>query len=223
MKHLLTLTLILVLAACNETSKTEEASPDKERRFEPVEISFEDGRRIDAICRALTLKEELLPVLASGSTIYTFSYSKKNCADREASVPKAVATQISDSGGSYVFVPRNGDEFGFRDVETASKGALAQICQNTGRLQSPIQTSRQGATWFSSFQAGGECEADANHYCIYLERGILSDADTYQIHTREWIKFRITDEKRGFFTERKIVTSTGCSAGGTSVRSAKLR
>ncbi len=222
MKHLLILPFVLMLAACVDAPKTETPS-EQERRFEPIETSEEDGRRIDAICRALTLKEELLPVLASGNTIYTFSYSRKECGDRGASLSKAVPTRISESGGYFVFAPTEASEFGFRDVETASKGALEQICQNTGRLQSPIQTSRQSALWFTSFEAGGECEADANHYCIYLQRGVLTDSETYRIHTREWIKFRITDEKRGFFTERKIVTSTGCSGRATSERSAKLR
>jgi hypothetical protein len=222
MKRPLLVPLFVLIGCVSDAPKTD-AVDNRERLFEPVVISDEDARRIKAICGALAVKEERLPDLASRGEVYTFSYSRKGCTDREAGPAKTVEVKIAEVSDDYVFVPRNGEEFGFRDVETTKKGVLAQICENVGQLQSPLQTSSLGAVWFSSFNGGGECEADVNSYCIHLQRGVLVGTDVYQIHTREWIKFRIEAANRGFFVQRKLVTSSGCSGRATSERTATLR
>lgn len=183
------------------------------RRFEPLVVTVEDSERIEAVCRALSSKEDLLSVLVSTGTEYKFSYSQKNCSDRQLSIPKEVVTTIQKTDLGYVFKPSNNEAFGFTDVETVSKGVLSQICQNMGNLMSPMQISRTGAIWFTSFTSSEHCQSDDKGICIHLQKGSVIDDINYEIHTNEWIKIKVANDKRGFFTERKIISSGDCSNG----------
>lgn len=193
------------------------------RRYEPQVVTIEDSERIQAICRALQSKEDLLSVLVSTGTQYTFIYAEKGCSDAKLSTPKNLVTTIEKSGSDYFFKTKNNELFAFSDVETTSKGVMAEICQNlSSSLTSPMQT-KTGAIWFTTFTSAEHCQADANGLCIHLQRGSAIDNVNYQIHTDEWIKIKLTNEKRGFFIERKIISSANCSGKGTVERTAVLR
>jgi hypothetical protein len=174
-------------------------------------VTVEDSERILAICRALSSKEDLLNVLVSAGTEYSFTYSEKNCDQSQASASKNVTAVISRSDSGFIFKTKQGETFGFSDVETVSKGVMAELCQATGSLMSPVQTSRTGALWYTTFTSSEHCQSDINGICIHLQRGSVLDGLNYKIHTNEWIKFKIANDKRGFFTERKLISSAGCS------------
>lgn len=212
MKKFILLPLMAFVSCISEPQKPQD-TVGSVRKFEPLVVTVEDSERIQAICRALGSKEDLLSVLVSTGTEYKFSYSQKGCADRELPVAKIVTTTLKRSDSNFVFDSKNGESFGFPDVETTKRGVMAEICQNAGRLISPMQTSRSGAVWFTSFTASEHCQSDASGLCIHLQRGSVIDNVNYKIHTNEWIKFKITNEKRGFFVERKLISSANCSKG----------
>jgi hypothetical protein len=223
MRKFLILPLFLLSVACvNEPQKAGDTVGNV-RRFEPLVVTFEDNERIAAICRALSSKEDLLSVLVTTGTQYQFSYAQKNCSDRDVPTPKNVTTTIERTDSNYIFKPNNGEGFGFPDVETASKGAMAEVCANLTNLMSPMQTSRSGAIWFTTFTQSEHCQSDASGLCIHIQRGSILDDLNYQIHTNEWIKFKITNEKRGFFVERKLISSANCSNKGTLEKRATLK
>jgi hypothetical protein len=212
MTRLVLISLFLISSCIGEPPKIQD-TVGAVRRFEPLVVTVEDSERIEAICRALSSKEDLLSVLVSTGTEYKFSYSQKNCSDRQSSIPKDVVTTIQKTDLGYVFRPTNGEAFGFSDVETVSKGVMSQICQNLGNLMSPMQISRTGAVWFTSFTSSEYCQSDDKGLCIHLQRGTVLDDINYEIHTNEWIKFKIANDKRGFFVERKLISSGDCSKG----------
>jgi hypothetical protein len=220
---LLPLFLFLSCVSSPETKQTA-ATVGTAKRFEPLMVSYEDGERIKAICSALSTKEDQLDVLSTANTQYTFSYGQKGCADAKASAPKTIATTIQRTdGNNFVFKATGGDAFGFSDVETSTSGVMATICQNSSSLVSPLQTSKTGATWFTTYMGSELCKSDANHFCIHIQRGSTSNSLDYNIHTNEWIKFRITNEKRGFFVERTLISSAGCSKKQTIEKTAVLK
>jgi hypothetical protein len=204
--------LFLLTSCLGEPQKVQD-TVGAVRRFEPLVVTVEDSERIEAVCRALSSKEDLLSVLVSTGSEYRFNYSQKNCSDRQLSIPKEVATTIQKTDLGYVFRPTNGESFGFSDVETVSKGVLSQICQNLGNLMSPMQISRTGAVWFTSFTSGEHCQSDERGICIHLQRGTVLEDINYEIHTNEWIKIKLTNDRRGFFVDRKIISSGDCSQG----------
>ena len=215
--------LSLFIISCVGDKETSPGMVREVRRFEPLSVTFEDNERIQAICRALSAKEDLLSVITSSGLEYHFSYSQKGCSDNSLGTPKSVVTTIQRSDFGHIFKPKNNEEFGFPDVETFSKGVMAEICQSSGSLVNPIQTSRTGALWFTTFTSSASCQPDPNVICIHLQRGSVVDNLNYKIHTNEWIKFKISKDKEGFFIERKLISSASCPDQGTIEKRATLK
>jgi hypothetical protein len=211
---------LLVFGACVSEPEQDQASGTVGvvRRYEPIVITVEDNQRIEAICRAISAKEDFLDILVTTVAEYDFTYTQKGCSETEPSSSKDVVTTIERSDSSYIFKSKNGEGFGFPDVETTSRGVMKEICQYQGALTSPIQTSRSGALWFTTFTDSKYCQSDANGICVHLQRGSIMDDLNYSIHTNEWIKFKITNEKRGFFIERRFVSSANCPKGAFEKR-----
>jgi hypothetical protein len=222
MSKLLLLPLFFLLACAGEPPKTPD-SVGEVKRFEPLMVTFEDNERIQAICRALSSKEDLLSILVSTGSEYNFTYTQKGCGDQQLPTPKTVVATLQKTDSSYVFKPKYGETFGFPDVETYSKGVMKDICQNVGSLMSPMQTSRTGAIWFTSFTSTNHCISDATGICIHIQRGTSSESANYKIHTNEWIKFRVNNDRRGFIVERKLVSSADCPPYKTVEKRAVLK
>jgi len=45
----------------------------------------------------------------------------------------------------------------------------------------------------------------------------------YKIHTNEWLKIKITNDNRGFFKERKLISTAACSGKGFIEKRASLK
>lgn len=222
MKHILSLFLLL-LVSCVGNPEEIVAPTVVMRRYEPISVTVEDSERVQSICQALLNKEDLLAMHVSNGTGFTFSYSEKGCRDQNLSTPKLIKTRIDRSDSNFYFLPVNGYAFSFTEVETTNRGVLAEICQRTSDLVNPIQTSRSGALWFTTFTSNKHCQSDATGICIHLQKGSIVDELNYQIHTEEWIKFKITNNNRGFFTERKLISHVGCGVGQVTEKRASLK
>ncbi|WP_408096793.1 hypothetical protein ACJVC5_17290 [Peredibacter sp. HCB2-198] len=213
------LVALFIVAGCN--SDTDKEIIGKEvRSFDP--ISVDDPQtlsRINAICSALLYKEGMLNILTS--TEYTFAYSQKECGT-SAGIPKNVRVAIQDTGSAYIFKSVNGEAFGLSNVETANSGLMKEICQNRTALTNPMQ-SASGAIWFSTTPANVDCENENDAFCIQVERGSPHDGNSYIVHTKEWMKVKLVGTNRGFFTDRKVVSSANCNNGESIERRAILK
>ena len=214
------LVALLVVAGCN--SETNKQVVGKEfRSLDPVAVDDPMTlSRINAICGALLYKEGMLNILTSSE--YTFSYTQKECSKSSASIPGLMRVAIQDTGSGYIFKSLTSNAFGFSNVETANSGLMKEICQNRTALTNPMQTST-GAIWFSTTPPNADCESENDAYCIQVERGSHHDGTSYMIHTKEWMKVKITGTNRGFFTDRKVVSTANCSDGQSMERRAILK
>lgn len=193
-------------------------------RFDPLVVSTEDNERIQAICSSLRAKEELLDVLITTGSSYTFSYSQKNCEDQQLPAPKSIVTKIKKIDSDYIFKTEDNTDFPFSEVETASKGIMSEICNAPeGQLMNPMQTSGSAAIWFTTFTSSEHCQSDENGVCIHIQKGTVLEDLNYKINTNEWIKFKINNSRRGFFTERKIISSATCEGNGSIEMKATLK
>lgn len=189
--------------------------------FLEADLPSDDAARLRSICSALSMKEDQLDILLSSE--YTFNYAQKGCTEAKLGAAKNIKVTIERPYGNYVFMAENGDNFAFPDVETQSNGVLAKICQTSGRLKSPFITSSTGATWFTTSTNVKHCAPSNTQFCVHLQRGSLVQGRTYKIHTNEWIKFKLDNPRRGFFVERKLITTANCTSGNNIERQAVLK
>lgn len=216
----LSIVTLLALVSCGG-SEAPSNNIGTTRRYEPIAVSIGDAQRIQMVCNALSAKQDQINVLANSS--YTFSYSEKNCGEETMTESKDVVTRIHRSGSDYFFKKADGNNFAFADIETSSSGALAEVCGNLNSLMSPVQTSSTGAIWYTANANSGECQTDASHVCVLIEKGTVADGMDYTIHTTEWIRFSVGALRRGFFTEREMISSASCKNGKTLTRKASLK
>lgn len=221
MSRILSLLTLLTLVACVGGGESPSDSVGGTRRLEPISVSVGDTQRIRMVCNALSNKEDQMSVLATSS--YTFSYAEKGCSDTNMGNSKDVVTRIQRSGSEYYFKKTDGELFAFSDVETSTKGIMAEICASVDYLVSPMQTSSTGAMWFTANANSEECQTDASHVCMLIEKGSVVNGADYRIHTTEWIRFSVGAERRGFFTTRKVTSSAGCKDGKKLERKAILK
>lgn len=208
MTKFLFLPLIFLLSCVNEPAKTPDSTGDTVR-FQPI-TNLEDNERIKAVCKALSNKENVLSTLSNSGAEYTYGFSQKNCSEAALPEAKNVVVKIGRSDNGYIFKPKNGEAFGFTDIETANAGVMADICRFGGTLESPIVSGATGAVWWTTFTASEQCQPGLGTLCVHLQRGNSIDGANYKIHTNEWIKFKLFDNNEGFFIERKLVSTAGC-------------
>lgn len=216
---------LLFLASCAGDQQPESTSIGAEREYNPLQVSQEDDERFQMICAALNSKVDVLRVTAPTNYDYTFSFAEKGCKDKELGTPRDIKTKVvaADSMDGFRFKMENNDSFYFSNVESASEGVMAEICKNAGRIVTPVQTSSTGAMWFSLGMDASMCQSDGNSICVYFQRGTASGSKTYKIHTEEWIKFKMMNPNRGFFTERIMKSSANCSDKDYYMKTAVLK
>ncbi len=212
---------LLVLAGCGGQVIQENEAEGIEtlRTYEPLVPS--DISTVKKICDALSHKGERLS--SQINMPLTFSYAQKDCAEVELPAAKDVRVTIQKPGAFYVFRKADGELFPFPDVETLDEGAMKTICADLDRITTPFQTSPTSARWFTTATSSANCRAQGEEVCILIESGSVVTGTSYKIHTREWIKFRLTDPKRGFFTERVLRSSGSCEKGSYIQKRAVLR
>lgn len=207
---------LLFLTSCM-VKEAETQQPGAEiRNFENLSVSSADNTNVQSICKALINRENILFVLANNRYEYTFNVAQKNCEATSAAPAKDIVTTIV-GGGVYTFQAKNGEVFPFGEVDTYSKGLMADLCKNVGAVTNPFRNSMYSATWFSTAD-NKFCRSDASNICILIETGTSEDpnTDTFKIVKREWVKFNIKD-KEGFFTFRKFSTVSGCQKGSLEI------
>lgn len=224
MSKFLLLGLFLLISCEGVEEKVSDTVGDV-RRFDPVVLKDSDFKKVYGICQALAAKEDVLNILISNAAEYTFQYGQKNCNESKMPALKDVITTIQGFDPYYTFQSKNGQHFGFPNVETKSNGIMAEICQKVfrqGTIESPM-TTRSGAIWFTTVTASEHCKSDSKASCIHIQRGTLKSGYDYKIHTNEWMKVSLSGNRTGFFTERKLISSASCDRKKTFEKRAVLR
>jgi hypothetical protein len=224
MSRFLLLPFFLLFISCESEKVKTPTTVGNVRRYAPLELRDADYSKVFALCKAVAEKEGVLSVLVSSAQEYTFDYAQKDCATESYPPFKSVVTTIQGFDPYYNFQPKNGEIFGFQNVETTKNGIVSEICQSilSGDNRSPIRAGTS-AVWFTTTTSSEHCLGDANSYCIHVQKGSPVDNFNYRIHTNEWMKVKITQPLRGFFTERKLVSSANCANGKTFEKRAVLK
>lgn len=221
MSKILLLVSFLALISCGDDKAKPQGDVGGERQYEEVDAEFEDKINLQSICNALSNKEDVIDNLMNAGKDYVFSYAQKDCKEEKLPDSKTVATNIVKSESSYLFKPKNGEAFGFKNIETSKDGIMKHICRELeldeardgDTIKSPMKTSSTGAIWFTTITDKNRCRPDESSICINIQRGSRASEGKYKIHTNEWVKFRMTNPVRGFFTERMLITTASCSKG----------
>lgn len=203
---------MLILVSCVESKKAAKG-PARIVDYNPIMVEGKNLSNLKAICNSLSLKESQLNVLVQSGREFQFNYAQKNCGDEKLPEAKKVVTTIIDNYTQFDFKSRNGEAFGFTEVDTKSKGVMAKICQSldNGYVQNPIQTSPSTAYIFSTLKSeGSKCDSNSDVVCLYVRKGSLNNSQI-TIHTDEWIRFKVKDQNAGFFIERELASNIGCS------------
>lgn len=224
MSKILLLALILLIG-CEAPEQKSPDSVGNVKRYEPLEINEADYKKVHSICMALAAKESILNILITSGDNYNFQYAQKNCDDKEMPPMKSVVTTIQGFDPYYSFQPKDGAIFGFPNVETTSNGMMVDICgeiMKGGIIKSPM-TVRTGAIWFTANTSSDHCKSESNAYCIHIQRGSAINSYDYKIHTNEWMKVQVSGSRRGFFTDRKLISTANCGSKKTFEKRAVLK
>jgi hypothetical protein len=220
MKMASSIFILLMLAACGKLPDELTDDTRVTRRYEPLTVTHEDQLRLRTICNALQHKADRLYYLI-GST-YPFDYAEKNCGETDLSQPQQLQVSITLDRSDYIFRTVSGQAFPFPIIETPASGLMREMCDQS-QLTNPRRLSSGGALWFSLRGNTATCRPDAQHLCLMIEKGSILQGDDFNIHTRESIRFRISDARRGFVVERHVRTRGDCPAGQMMEKKITLR
>jgi hypothetical protein len=209
MNYLVLGLILLGFISCNDLKDEVHPGVETVRKFEPLAISADDYSRLTSICNALQRKYDMLHILY-GST-YNFDYSEKSCTSQSLGPSQKLQATVDLDRSDYVFrsISR---PFPFPVIETPVSGIMRELCEQ-GQLTNPRKISSGSVIWYSTQPDSVRCRADADHQCLMIERGSLKNGTDFSIHTREWLRFRIREGRRGFVTQRWLQSRADCPQG----------
>lgn len=217
MKFLLVFSLI-ALASCGkypEEKKDNSLGETITPVIRPVQPGSDDYNKLKIVCNSLDFIQGRLHILVSNH--YSFLYATKSCGEEKLSSPQQVAVSITYSGGEYVFSRNSGGSFPFPYVAANANGAMEEICHNLGlNLKNPLEIGSQVIAFTT--EPTSECQQDQNHICVSIKQA----GSDRMVHTSEWMKLKVYNERRGFFVERGLYSSADCGDGEWIERWAKL-
>lgn len=213
MRNLLFLGLF-ALVSCGDVS-TPEANQGNEK-FDPQAVTGPTFTRIKTVCDSLLAKERVLNLHVQNQTIhYLESQTQIACNDAYSTVLGGAMRIINPSRDNYVFVYGMSERRApIEEVETTYDGVMEQICSGLADLRSPMVVGSGDAMSFTALEGIKGCVSDDNHVCMQINRGPFNSTErTFIAEDRHWIRFRITGEKRGFYSYRKLLSTRGCPTG----------
>lgn len=186
------------------------SSLGQSRAFQPLVADTTLQSNVTSICNALAQKSSILN--SAVNSVHNFEASQTNC-DGTLLFTGAVRTTIQNLGSEYQFRKDDGTSFIFPNVETNSSGIMAQFCSNLSNLQTQTVNSDNTVTSITtSGISSADCSPISGEICVLIENGPLSGS-TFTVATQEWVRFRVsnsTNQKIGFFTQRKKVSRSFC-------------
>lgn len=214
MKAFLSMLLLASLVSCGDDFKDPEFLDIETIRDSKPVIDASETSRILKVCDALKSRAAALDDLSSSGTEYRFDYAQKGCTEAKFPESREVITEIEQGPVYYTFSPTNNEDFAFTEIDTPTRGILKEICQFQGTLRSPIPTSLTTNIYWTTFTDSDDCKESPGTLCVHLQKG-SQVTEGYKIHTWEWLKFRVTEPRVGFFLERKRISKLSCSKNQT--------
>lgn len=189
-----------------------------------LSVSSSDRNNLASICGALAQKSTILPSIV-GTTNFLFTTIQTDC-EGETVVNADINVVVQNSGAGLVFKKSiDGLDYIFPEVETQSSGLLAGVCADLSTFSNP-RLEGTSATWITtSGISSNDCTPLSGEICVMVEKGNLNNDQTYTVHTKEWMRVRVSsiEGKLGFFTERKRLTQSICEANKSQISRAILK
>lgn len=174
----------------------------------------EEGDLIGQVCDALLSKEAVLNEMRQSRIQFPMTYQWSPC---EGNVQEMAKTYFigQASVGEYSFVESNGMLAPLPAVETSSAGEMKEICRNRNDLVSPVYSGGRQAYSFAVLPSIRGCVTDSNHVCIHISKGLIQDdRESFLATELHWIRFRVTGNQQGFYTQRiKRMITPQCPKG----------
>lgn len=220
MKYCSLFFLTLLFSCGKYDSDTTRELIGESRSATALSVSSTDRNNLTSICSALSEKATTLP-LPSGP--YTYATRQTDCQNNVL-----VDTDVSVTIDTSFLLKKTTDnqDYIFPLAETNTSGLLADICGDLSLFVNPqVASDGSTATWITTLGiTSNHCSAASGELCVQVEKGILNGDNSYTIHTKEWMRVRVSSTlgKLGFFTVRKRLTQASCAANESQVAEASL-
>jgi hypothetical protein len=214
------LLLLLMIVACGKVSQKTAVLGDTQK-FEPITPDNSTLSQMQSICSAIAYKTQFLD---SNTNVYTFDFSQKSCTDSNLGPSAPVAVTIIRNLTNYNFRKSDGSLFGF-DVESSTTGVMGTICSTITSLKNQILTSDNVLIGIATTGiSAADCSPNANEVCLYISKASPgTTTGEYIVHTKEWLRFKVANDKTGFYLERKRISQSDCAPNQQTIQKAVLR
>lgn len=220
------LIMTVLLASCGKyESDVTRNLIGESRSGDTLAVTTTDRNNISSICTALAQKASTL-ASAVGST-HLFATQQSDC-DGVTLIDADLNVVVQTSGAGYIFKKSSdGLDYIFPEVETNTTGLLANVCADTNSFVNPrIDPGTNSATWITTVGiSSNDCTPTSEELCVQVETGSLNNDQTYTIHTKDWMRVRLTSTngKLGFFTQRKKLTQATCATYKSQISQALMK
>lgn len=221
--------LLALTASCGKVEVSSDTKLSTFRSIAPeiIRPGTAEFNELKEVCDSIQAKTVTLDALLS--TNFLFSNTSKECSAPEFSGMEDSNVTLVNQNGSFKF-NEGANQFYFADVETSRDGVLGQICSqlsSTTPLASPLAQEASSLIYFSTRSfAATDCSANVYERCIKIEKASRDTSDNKvrgRVHTIEWIKIKLNEPRRGFFTYKKRVSEASCVPGNFLGRTATLK
>lgn len=224
MKYSFLLLTFLIVSCGKYESEVSRNLIGETRSATALTVSSSDRNNLASICGALVQKSTILPSIV-GTTNFLFTTIQSDC-EGETVVNADINVVVQNSGGGLVFKKSiDGLDYIFPEIETQNSGLLAGVCSDLSTFSNP-RLEGSSATWITtSGISSNDCTPLNGEICVMVEKGNLNNDQTYTVHTKEWMRVRVssTEGKLGFFTERKRLTQSICGINKSQISRAILK
>jgi hypothetical protein len=219
------LLLSLTLIGCGKYEVGPAGGLGELKNISPItyDSNSKEFQNIRSICHALESKSTT--IAASVNKNFTFANEVKSCdLANYSAIPDSAVTLVSQQDGLKFM--ENSSYFYFSDVETIQQGNMAAICAQLSNIISPVEQGPNLVYFSTTGIFENDCPQMSNQICIKLEKAVkldTKDGARARVHTIEWIRFKINDPQRGFFTHKKLISEADCEAGKVFGRISTLK
>lgn len=225
MKFALLIMTVLVASCGQYESDVTRNLIGESRSADALVVTTTDRNNISSICTALGQKASTL-ASAVGST-YLFATQQSDC-DGITVVNADLNVIIQTGGTGYIFKKSSdGLDYIFPELETNTTGLLTNVCADPTSFVNPqIDPGTNSATWITTVGiSSNDCTPASEELCVQVETGSLNADQTYTIHTKDWMRVRLTSTngKLGFFTQRKKLTQATCATYKSQISQALMK
>lgn len=217
---ILSVVLLLGIIACGRSPV---GSGSLGRKFSTSQqaISANEATALQTICGALAQKQSALQQ-GTGLAL-TYNVAQRDCGTGSQSRTSTVTVNVESTGTSFPLRRAdNNSLFIYPDAETPISGVMRSVCSALTDRLIPVKVDDSN---FVTFNTGSfpECTPGVGEACIQIIQGTASGTDSFTENKQEWIRFRTSGARLGFFSFRRTISNSFCAAGETMETLATLQ